>query len=57
MIAAGAHTKLVQEQLGHTHTPTTLDVYGHLYPGSYTDVGSYLDELLAQPTETEAEQA
>ena len=55
MIAAGAHTKLVQEQLGHTSPRITLEVYGHLYPGSYTDVGKHLDAMFDGASQ-EAEQ-
>ncbi len=33
MIQAGYPPKMVQEILGHASITTTLDLYGHLYPG------------------------
>ncbi len=56
MFAGGAHTKLVQEQLGHTTPRMTLEVYGHLYPGSHRDVAKHLDTML-KLSENEAETA
>ncbi len=32
MVAAGAHPKLLQAQLGHTSINVTLNTYGHLFP-------------------------
>ena len=46
MVAAGAHPKLLQAQMGHTSIAITLDLYGHLYPDAFTDVGAQLDELV-----------
>ncbi len=46
MVAAGAHPKLLQAQMGHTSIAITLDLYGHLYPDAFTDVGTQLDELV-----------
>jgi integrase len=42
-IAAGAHPKAIQARLGHASITTTLNVYGHLFPG--------LDEELAERLE------
>jgi integrase len=46
MIAAGAHPKLLQAQLGHTSINVTLNTYGHLFPDAFTDVGEALDQLV-----------
>jgi integrase len=46
MIAAGAHPKLLQAQLGHTSINVTLNTYGHLFPDAFTDVGEALDRLV-----------
>jgi integrase len=40
MIQAGYPPKMLQEIMGHASITTTLDLYGHLYPGEmdrYTD--------------------
>jgi len=42
MIQAGYPPKMLQEILGHTSITTTLDLYGHLYPG---DMDKYADRL------------
>ena len=39
-IAPGAHPKAIQERLGHSSIPVTLDRYGHLFPA--------LDEVLTE---------
>ncbi len=46
MVAAGAHPKLLQAQLGHTSINVTLNTYGHLFPDAFTDVGPALDRLV-----------
>jgi len=46
MIAAGAHPKLLQAQLGHTSINVTLNTYGHLFPDAFADVGDALDRLV-----------
>jgi integrase len=46
MIAAGAHLKLLQAQLGHTSINVTLNTYGHLFPDAFADVGHALDRLV-----------
>ena len=35
LLAAGAHPKYVQEQLGHASIQVTLDVYSHILPGTF----------------------
>ncbi len=42
MIQAGYPPKMLQEILGHASITTTLDLYGHLYPG---DMDRYADRL------------
>jgi integrase len=37
LIETGANPKAIQEVMGHSKIQTTLDVYGHLLPGSYDD--------------------
>ena len=42
MISAGYPPKMLQEIMGHASITTTLDLYGHLYPG---DMDGYADRL------------
>jgi hypothetical protein len=42
MIQAGYPPKMLQEIMGHVSITTTLDLYGHLYPG---DMDRYADRL------------
>ena len=46
MVAAGAHPKLLQAQLGHTSINVTLNTYGHLFPDAFADVEEALDGLV-----------
>jgi integrase len=46
MVAAGAHPKLLQAQLGHTSINVTLNTYGHLFPDAFADVGDALDSIV-----------
>jgi integrase len=46
MVAAGAHPKLLQAQLGHSSINVTLNTYGHLFPDAFKDVGHSLDRLV-----------
>jgi integrase len=46
MVAAGAHPKLLQAQLGHTSINVTLNTYGHLFPDAFAEVGPALDRLV-----------
>jgi integrase len=46
MVAAGAHPKLLQAQLGHTSINVTLNTYGHLFPDAFAHVGEALDRLV-----------
>jgi integrase len=49
MVAAGAHPKLLQAQLGHSSINVTLNTYGHLFPDAFADVGPALDLLVEAP--------
>jgi integrase len=42
MVQAGYPPKMLQEIMGHASITTTLDLYGHLYPG---DMDRYADRL------------
>jgi integrase len=42
MIQAGYPPKMLQEIMGHASITTTLDLYGHLYPG---DMDRHADRL------------
>jgi integrase len=42
MTQAGYPPKMLQEIMGHASITTTLDLYGHLYPG---DIDRYADRL------------
>jgi hypothetical protein len=42
MIQAGYPPKMLQEITGHSSITTTLDLYGHLYPG---EMDRYADRL------------
>jgi hypothetical protein len=46
MVAAGAHPKLLQAQLGHTSINVTLNTDGHLFPDAFADIGEALDRLV-----------
>jgi integrase len=46
MVAAGAHPKLLQAQLGHTSINGTLNTYGHLFPDAFADIGDALDAIV-----------
>src|SRR6185312_324037 len=49
MIAAGAHAKYLQAQMGHASIRVTLDLYGHLYPDANRTVLRELDRLIEPP--------
>ena len=46
MVAAGAHPKLLQAQLGHTSITVTLNTYGHLFPDAFAEIGDALDGIV-----------
>ncbi len=43
-IAADAHPKAIQARLGHASITTTLNLYGHLFPGLDEDLADRLDD-------------
>ena len=43
MIQAGYPPKMLQEIMGHASITTTLDLYGHLYPGEMDRYADLLD--------------
>jgi integrase len=46
MIAAGVNAKALQAFMGHSSITTTLDIYGHLMPGSEDEAASLLNAYL-----------
>jgi integrase len=46
MIAAGVNVKALSEFMGHSSITTTLDLYGHLLPGSLAESADLLDAYL-----------
>jgi integrase len=50
LIAAGAHPKYIQAQMGHASITTTLNTYGHLMRDVDHGAGAALDRLLRQGT-------
>ena len=51
LIAAGANPKAVQTYMGHSSITITLDLYGHLMPGSELEVAGLLDKYLDRQLE------
>jgi integrase len=51
MIQAGYPPKMLQEIMGHASITTTLDLYGHLYPG---EMDRYVDRFDEAATEGDA---
>jgi integrase len=48
LIAAGANAKAITTYMGHSSIQVTYDRYGHLMPGSETEVAGLLDTYLAR---------
>jgi integrase len=46
LISAGCSVKVVQRALGHASASTTLDVYGHLWPGDEDRIRAAVDQAL-----------
>jgi len=47
LLAAGTHTKVVQEHLGHSSYAITADTYGHVGPAQQREAADRLDQALA----------
>jgi integrase len=46
LLAAGTHTKVVQEHLGHSSYSITADIYSHVAPAQAREAADRLDEAL-----------
>ena len=46
MIAAGVNAKALSTFMGHANIAITLDLYGHLFPGSENEAAALLDSYL-----------
>lgn len=57
MIQAGYPPKMLQEIMGHASITTTLDLYGHLYPGEMDRYADRLDEAAGNALDEAAEDA
>jgi integrase len=51
-IAAGVNAKTLSTFMGHANITTTLDRYGHLFPGSEAEAAGLLDAYLARADTT-----
>ena len=51
MIQAGYPAKMLQEIIGHASIATTLDLYGHLYPGGMDRYADRFDSAAGDATE------
>jgi len=51
MIQAGYPPKMLQEIMGHASITTTLDLYGHLYPGEMDRYADRLDGAAVEASE------
>jgi integrase len=48
MMAAGVNAKALSTFMGHANIAITLDLYGHLMPGSEAQAATLLDAYLAR---------
>jgi integrase len=48
MIAAGVNAKALSTFMGHANIGITLDLYGHLMPGSQAEAATLLDAYIAR---------
>jgi integrase len=48
MIAAGVNAKALSTFMGHATIAVTIDLYGHLLPGSEAQAADLLDAFLAR---------
>lgn len=54
MIAAGVNAKALSTFMGHATIAITLDLYGHLFPGSEDEAAGLLDTYLARASVAQA---
>ena len=47
LLAAGTHTKVVQEHLGHSSYAITADIYSHVAPAQAREAADRMDEALS----------
>jgi hypothetical protein len=57
MIAPGVNAKALSTFMGHATISITLDLYGHLMPGSEAEAAALLDEYVAAQRESAADAA
>jgi integrase len=57
MIAAGVNAKALSTFMGHANISITLDLYGHLMPGSEEEAAGLLDHYLAAQRDRAEEKA
>jgi integrase len=57
MIAAGVNAKALSIYMGHANISITLDLYGHLMPGSESEAAELLDAYLAASEQAQEEAA
>ena len=50
MIHAGVNPKALSTFMGHADIRVTLDLYGHMFPGSKDEAAGLLDAYLARAT-------
>ncbi len=48
LLSQGVHPRIVQEQLGHSRSGTTLDIYSHVTPPMMDEVAQTMDSILGQ---------
>ena len=53
MIAAGVNAKTLSTFMGHANIAVTLDLYGHLLPGSEAEAAELFDAYLARGVQDE----
>ena len=54
---AGVNAKALSTFIGHATIAVTLDLYGHLFPGSEDEAASLLDDYLTRASEQVEEAA
>jgi integrase len=57
MIAAGVNAKALSTFMGHAKIAITIDLYGHLMPGSEAEAADLLDLFLARDAEGDRDSA